>query len=120
RAKLLSRRATDAGKAAESRQQHASSSRADPWYVVERRSQVALRPRTAMKRDGETVCLVPDSLHEQQGRIMNRQCDRIVEIARVEQFFFLRDANGHKIPESERFERRVCRRQLTFSAVDQD
>ena len=63
-----------------------------PGDHVQIGSQIALRPRLPVERDGEAMRLVADPLHEQQRRALARQRDRVVAIAREEQLLFLRDA----------------------------
>ena len=116
---FLARRAPHARQAAERRQQRPAPARPDARHVVELRSQIAHRPRAAMKRDREAMRFVADALDQQQRRIVGAERDRILAIARVEQLFFLRDADRDEVREPELLERRVRRRQLSLAAVDQ-
>jgi len=72
-----------------------------------------------MKRDGEAVRFVADTLNEQQRPIARRERDRIHAIACVQQLLFFRDADGDQIGEPELLESRVSGGQLPLAAVDE-
>ena len=82
-------------------------------------SQVALRPRLPVKRDGEPMRLVANPLQEEQRRALARERDRVVTVAHEEQLLLLGNAHRDQAPEPELLERRVRGRQLPFAAVDQ-
>ena len=73
-----------------------------------------------MERDGEPVRFVADALDQQQRRIVGRQRDRILAIARVKQLLLFRDADRDEIRQPQFLERRVGGRQLALAAVDHD
>src|SRR5437868_5486937 len=120
RGQLFTRRAPHAGDAPERRQQRLAPARADARHVIELRPQIAHRARAAMERHREAMRFVADALNQQQRRIVGRERDRILAIARVEELFLLRDADGDQVREPELLERGVGRRQLSLAAVDDD
>src|SRR5262245_51146677 len=82
--------------------------------------EIAHRTSLAMERDRKAMRFITNALKQEQGRIVFGEGHRIVAIARVEQFFFLRDPDRHEIRKAERFERRVRSRYLSLAAVDQN
>src|SRR5262249_52177075 len=68
----------------------------------------------------EAVRLVANPLDEQQRRIVLRQRDRILAVARVEELFLFGDPDRNEVGEAELLEGGVGGRQLTFAAVDQN
>ena len=79
---LLAVRATDTGEAAERGEQRLAATGADPWNLIQLRSQVALRPRLAMERHRKPVRLVANALDEQQRRAVGRRALWLVAVAR--------------------------------------
>jgi hypothetical protein len=73
-----------------------------------------------MEGHGEAVCLVADSLDQQERRALGRKRDGVVAVPGKEQLFLLGDANGHQARKSELFECAVGSGQLSFATVDQD
>jgi hypothetical protein len=82
--------------------------------------EIAHRPRAAVECHCKAVRLVADALDEQQSRIVRRERNRIVSIAREQQLFLLGNPDGHQIREPERLERRVRSRELALATVDQN
>ena len=73
-----------------------------------------------MKRHGESMRLVANLLDEEQPGCVRGKRDRLVAIARVQEFFLLGDADRYQIGQPEFLERRVRRAQLAFASVDDD
>src|SRR5689334_23103725 len=117
---LFACRAAHAGEAAERGQQRLAPPRADARNVIELRSQIAQRPRAAVEGDREAMRFVADPLHEQPRRIVGRERDRVLAVAREQQLFLLGDADGDEVGEAELLERAVGRGQLALAAVNQD
>ena len=120
RRQFLARGATDARQTAKLRQQRFSPARADAGHIVELRAKVAKRSRLAVKRDRKAMRLVANALDQQQRRIVRRERDRVLAIAREQQLFLLRDPDRDQVGQSQRLERRVGGGELSFAAVDQN
>src|SRR6266542_6149191 len=73
-----------------------------------------------MERHGEPVRLVANPLNQQQRRALLGERNRILAIAREEQFLFLRDADSDQAAEPKLLERRIRGRELPLAAVDED
>src|SRR5476649_2395992 len=116
---LLARGAAHTGDAAKGPQQRVAPARADAGHLVELGAQIAHRARAAMKRDGEAMRFVADALDQEERRIVRGERDRILVLARVDQLFLFRDADGHQVRQAELFERGVAGRELPLAAVDE-
>src|SRR6188768_244960 len=117
---LFTRRPSHAGETSKRREQRLATSWSDSIHRVEFRSEITFAAREAMERDGESMRLVADALDQQEGGTAGGERDRILAIAREQQFLFLRETHRNEVGKAKLLQRGIRGRQLPFAAIDQN